>query len=159
MDERLVRGEDNEFNSRIRAAGLTVYFNPEIVCTYFGRAHTGPFLKQMYGNGLYHVLTLMVNRSGCSPRHFVPFAFVMGILTAGLGGLLWWPLWPIGGVCLAFYLLADLAVSVVAAATEGWKFGLVLPWLFPAIHITYGMGTLAGIFRFAIPGLFAKRAP
>jgi succinoglycan biosynthesis protein ExoA len=158
MDERLVRGEDNEFNSRIRAAGLTVYFNPEIVCTYFGRSHVGPFLKQLYGNGLYHILTLIVNRSGCSLRHFVPFVFVMGLLVAGAGGFLWWPLWLIGGVCLGFYLLVDLVVSAGAAVGEDWKFCLVLPWLFPLVHVTYGLGTLIGIFYFGIPWLFGKRA-
>jgi len=157
MNERLVRGEDNEFNSRLRKAGLTVYFNPEIRCIYFARAGLAGFLKQMYGNGLYHILTLMVNRGGCSLRHFVPFGFVMFLMTFASGGLFWRPIWLVGGIILALYLLADLAASISAAAREGWAQLAVLPWLFPLVHISYGVGTLVGIFQFAVPAIFGRR--
>lgn len=156
MNERLTRGEDNEFNSRLRAAGLTVYFNPQIVCTYYARATLRGFLWQMFGNGLYHVLTLMVNRGSCSVRHLIPFAFVMALLTFAIAGIFWHAAWWAGAVVLGLYLLADLAASAKAAATEGWIYLLTLPWMFLLVHLTYGAGTLAGIFCFALPAIWRR---
>lgn len=37
MREDLPRGEDNEYNSRIRKAGFQVYFNPDIISSYYAR--------------------------------------------------------------------------------------------------------------------------
>ena len=157
MDESLVRGEDNEFNSRLRSAGLTVYFNPEIDCTYFSRANTSGFAKQMFGNGQYHIPTLMVNPSGCSLRHFVPFVFVMSLLLCLVGGVFWAPFLWLGLGVMGAYILADLAASVVASATHGLKYMLILPWLFLLVHISYGLGTLTGVFRFFVPSLVHRR--
>ena len=148
LDERLPRGEDNEFNARIRQHGLTVWFSPQIRCTYFGRATLGGFLKQLFGNGLYHIKTLRVNPGGCSVRHLVPFGFLMGLLACAITGAFWWPGWAVGGATLALYGLADLAASIHAAAKHGWAYLVVLPWLFFVAHMVYGLGTLIGIFRF-----------
>jgi glycosyltransferase involved in cell wall biosynthesis len=157
MNELLVRGEDNEFYGRVRSAGQIVYFNPEIVSTYFARGTLRGFLSQMFGNGLYHILTLLINPLGCSVRHLVPFAFVLFLLTFSVAGFVWRPIWLVGAMILAVYLLADLAASVAVARKEGWRHLLVLPWLFPLVHITYGLGTLSGVFYFGLPRLFGKR--
>ncbi|HUT59158.1 MAG TPA: glycosyltransferase family 2 protein [Phycisphaerae bacterium] len=157
MHEGLPRGEDNEFNSRIRSHGLTVWFDPRIVVTYYARPTIRAFLRQMFGNGMYHIPTLMVNPAGCSPRHFGPFAFVMFLLACGLSGLAWTQAWWIGGGVFGLYLLAAVAAGVHAAARYGWEYMLVLPWLFVLVHMTYGIGTLAGVFRFGLPGLLRRR--
>ena len=94
--ERLVRGEDNEFNARIRRCGMTVYFDPRIRCTYYARPTFRGFMKQLFGNGLYHILTLRVNPRGCSPRHFVPLVFVCTLLAARVAGFFWIPAWGAG---------------------------------------------------------------
>ncbi len=150
MDERLVRGEDNEFNARLRENGLTIYFDPSIRTSYFARSTIGGFLNQCFVNGVYHVLTLMVNLRGCSVRHLVPFAFVCSLLVLGLAGLFWPPAWLGGAAILGLYVLADLVASFSAAAANGWRHLLVLPWLFFCAHVFYGFGTLVGSFRFPL---------
>jgi len=156
MDERLTRGEDNEFNARIRQHGLTVYLDPKIVWTYFTRPTAGSFLKQMFDNGFYHALTLMVNPGGCSVRHLVPFGFVIAMLTCATAGMFWSPAWYVGGAILGLYLLANVAASLQASARHGWGLMIVLPWLFPMVHVTYGVGTMLGIVRF-VPAALAGR--
>jgi len=150
LDERLPRGEDNEFNARIRQHGLTVWFSPRIRCTYFGRATLGGFMKQLFGNGLYHIKTLRVNPGGCSVRHFVPLVFVCALLGLGVGGYFWTPAWWFGLGILALYAVADTAASLAAARRHGWQYLAVLPWLFFCVHVCYGLGTLAGVVRFAL---------
>ena len=51
MREDLPRGEDNEYNSRIRKAGYKIFFDPNIISSYFARPTLGASCKQMYANG------------------------------------------------------------------------------------------------------------
>ncbi|HUS46388.1 MAG TPA: glycosyltransferase family 2 protein [Phycisphaerae bacterium] len=150
LDERLARGEDNEFNARIRRHGMTVYFDPAIRSTYYARGTFGGFMKQLFGNGLYHILTLKVNPRGCSLRHFVPLVFVCALLGLGVGGCFWTPAWWFGLGILALYAVADTAASLAAAWRHGWQYTAVLPWLFFCAHVCYGFGTLVGAFRFGL---------
>ena len=78
-------------------------------------------------------------------RHLIPAAFVLMLLC----GLLLLPLcaWPLALLLLA-YAVCDLLFSVQAALRQ--RKGrlpalLLLPFLFPAIHIVYGSGTLLGL--------------
>jgi len=45
-------------------------------------------------------------------------------------------------------LVANVVASVHAAARHGWRYLVVLPWLFFVTHVCYGIGTLLGIFKF-----------
>ena len=153
FNERLVRGEDNEFNGRVRAAGMTVWFNPEIYSTYFARPGLQGHLLQQWGNGLYHFLTLAVNPSGVSARHFVPFVFVATLLAAALGGFAWAPLWGLMAGVFGLYMAANLCYSLPLAAGNGLQFAFVLPWLFLATHLDYGIATLFGGLKFGAEGL------
>jgi len=49
---------------------------------------------------------------------------------------------------LGSYLLANLAASFYTAFKKGWRHLLLLPVAFAIIHISYGLGFLAGLFKF-----------
>jgi succinoglycan biosynthesis protein ExoA len=147
LNEELVRGEDNEFNGRVRAAGMTIYFNPEIASTYFSRPTLASHLKQQWGNGFYHFLTLSQTRQGVSIRHLIPFGFVMTLVAAAAAGFFWWPAWVVGAGVLVLYFAAAVAAAAGIAAREGWKYLPVLPPLFFLTHLAYGAATLAGALR------------
>jgi succinoglycan biosynthesis protein ExoA len=154
LNEALDRGEDNEFNARVRSAGLAIYYDPRIVSVYYARPTLGSFLDQLYRNGLYHAPTLKANIKGCSIRHLVPFAFLMALLVCALVGPLWVPAWRLGLLILAAYLVANIVASIDGARRHGWKYLGMLPWMFPLMHLTYGIATLAGIL--SLP-LFGRR--
>jgi hydrogenase/urease accessory protein HupE len=80
-------------------------------------------------------------------RQFVPPAFVSALLTTLALALLGirWPLLLVAGS----YTLANLAISVWVAARSGVKYLPVLPITFAVLHISYGLGFLSGLFRFA----------
>ena len=148
FDERLVRNQDNELNSRLHTAGMRIWMTPRTRHYYYSRATLKGLLRQNFRNGLYGVLTWRINHSSVSPRHIVPALFVLGVVLGGPASLLVPFLrWPyLGGIAL--YVLLDVLASIAAGIRHKTPLALLLPVAFPALHITYGLGTLAGVFRF-----------
>lgn len=145
-DERLRRTEDNEMHYRMRQAGYRFYFSPDIVSYHAARATLRGQLRQKWGNGYWIGRTMHIQPHCFAPRHLIPAVFVVALL----GGLLLLPVcvWPLALLLLA-YTVCDLLFSVQAALrqTKGRLPALLLlPFLFPAIHIVYGAGTLLGLF-------------
>lgn len=145
-DERLRRTEDNEMHYRMRQAGYRFYFSPDIVSYHAARTTLRGQLRQKWGNGYWIGRTMHIQPHCFAPRHLIPAAFVLALL----GGLLLLPVcrWPLALLLLA-YIACDLLFSVQAALrqTKGRLPALLLlPFLFPAIHIVYGAGTLLGLF-------------
>ena len=98
-------------------------------------------------------------------RQFIPPAFTASLIFAcfltaftPLGKYL---LWGISGI----YLAANLLASTSVAMRKGWRYLPILPVIFFALHMSYGLGFLIGLFRFANrwgeksnPMLFTKQA-
>ena len=146
MREDLARGEDNEFNSRIKKAGYKIYFDPKIESTYYARDTVRGCVKQMYANGVSIGRLLHIDRESVGLRHLVPLAFVLSLIICAIGAFFWKPLFWLLIVALGLYLLADMVATFVACKKHGFKFILILPWLFFCVHVAYGWGTLMGIF-------------
>lgn len=146
MREDLPRGEDNEFNSRIRKAGYKIYLDPEIVCTYFSRDTLKANMKQMYANGESIGHLFYVDRESIGLRHLVPLLFVVGIICGAFLSLVFFPFvyLLLAGLCL--YFLCDFVASLLAAKEHGWKFMLPLFVMFFCVHFSYGWGTIVGFF-------------
>jgi hypothetical protein len=114
--------------------------------------------KQSFGNGMWNVFTLTLNRKALSVRHFVPVAFVATLLSCLFLGILWPGFHFLLAGVVAFYLGAGVAASLVCCrrtARKTWrgKVGLclVLPLVFATLHIGYGVGYIwgfAGLNRF-----------
>ena len=141
------RGEDNEFNSRIRKHGFKIYFNPDIICTYFARDSIKSSIKHMYANGFSIGRLLQIDRKSVGLRHIVPFAFVLSCIVFLTGGFLWHLLWYILLCEIAAFVIADILADVSACIEYGFKYLPILFILFPLIHISYGWGTLVGIIK------------
>lgn len=145
MREDLARGEDNEFNSRLRKAGYKVYLDPEIVCTYFARDTIKGCIRQMYANGLSIGKLLYIDKRAVGLRHLVPLAFVVALLISILLGCFWYSTFLLFALVLGIYLFANVIATAFACFRFGWKYILVLPLLFFLVHISYGWGTIIGI--------------
>lgn len=146
MREDLPRAEDNEYNSRIRKAGYKVYFDPEIVSSYYARPTLCTSCKQMYANGESIGHLFYVDRESIGLRHLIPLLFVVG----GIGGIIlsfvcWQFLYALA-IGLGAYFLCDLVASLLAAKEHGWKYFLPLFIMFFCVHVSYGWGTIVGMF-------------
>ena len=147
MREDLARGEDNEYNSRIKKAGYKIYFDPAIVSTYYARDTVHGCVKQMYSNGMSIGKLLYVDRESVGLRHLVPLAFVLSLCVCIVGAFFWIPFRWILVVVVGLYVLADMVATSVACKKNGIRFACVLPWLFFFVHVSYGWGTFKGILR------------
>ena len=144
-DERLRRTEDNDMHYRMRKAGYRFYFSPDIVSYHAARATMRGQLRQKWGNGYWIGRTMRIQPRCFAPRHLIPALFVLALLF----GLLLLPLsaWPLL-LLLSAYLVCDLFFAVRGALSQetGRLLALLtLPFLFPAVHVVYGVGTLAGL--------------
>ena len=146
MREDLPRGEDNEFNSRIRKAGYKIYLDPEIVCTYFSRDTLKANCKQMYANGVSIGHLFYVDKESIGVRHLVPLLFVLGIIIGGVISLFWTPFLYVLLTGLGLYIVCDLVASFFAAKSHGWKYWGPLFIMFFCVHVSYGWGTIVGLF-------------
>lgn len=144
-DERLRRTEDNDMHYRMRRAGYRFFYSPDIVSYHAARTTLRAQLRQKWGNGYWIGRTMRIQPRCFAPRHLIPALFVLSLLTFLLiSGVTAWPLLAL----LAAYALCDAAFAVRAAADERMGRGLCvlcLPFLFPAVHVVYGTGTLVGL--------------
>jgi len=146
-DERLRRTEDNDMHYRMRKAGYKFYFSPEIISYHAARSTMRGQLRQKWGNGYWIGRTMRIQPRCFAPRHLVPAVFVLALLMCLL-------LAPVSALpllaLLGAYALCDLYFAVKGAFTQdtGRHLALVtLPFLFFAVHIVYGVGTIAGLLH------------
>lgn len=154
FDDRLVRAEDNDMHYRIRKAGYRLCMSDDIHSDYLTRPTLKGMIKQKYGNGKYiGIASIIKTRKMFSLYHFIPLLFVIGlfVVTAMLipGIVMWDNLW---WLCLPFvaavgaYVLLDVLLSIKSSVSYKQPAGIfVLPFIFPLLHIAYGLGTVAGL--------------
>ena len=103
-------------------------------------------IKQKYGNGYWIGLTTGVCPGCLSYFHFVPFVFLIMLLIFSVFAVLGY-IYPLLYTGLA-YLMFDFVNTVVCFLTRKIKPQfLLLPFLFPVLHIAYGFGTLCGLIK------------
>lgn len=146
MREDLPRGEDNEYNSRIRKAGYKIFFDPNIISSYFARPTLGASCKQMYANGNSIGYLYYIDREAIGIRHLIPLLFVVSGLFSIIISVLWSPFCYVFCGGLALYLIADAMASIMGAK-DNVKCTLPLFILFFCVHVSYGMGTIAGLIK------------
>ena len=144
-DERLRRTEDNDMHYRMRKAGYRFFFSPTICSYHAARSTLRGQLRQKWGNGYWIGRTMRIQPRCFAPRHLIPALFVLALIASLL--LCMVSVWPLAAL-LAAYLTFDLIFSIKSACeqTSGALLCLItLPFLFPAVHIVYGAGTLLGL--------------
>lgn len=150
FDERLVRNQDIEFNKRIVNGGGSIYLIPQALCTYFARDTFRTMACNNYSNGRWNILTVKITKrfSSLSFRHFVPMLFVLSLICP----LALMPvdirLGLISAASLIAYTMLTLLMSAkISAQGKGLKIKHLFA-AFVALHLSYGFGSLVGLFSF-----------
>jgi GT2 family glycosyltransferase len=145
-DESMVRAQDWELNHRIRETGGKVWFTPEMVVTYRPRSSLRELAQQYFGYGTWRREVARRYRETISLRYLAAPVLVIG-LALGLFLMLIGALasqqffvW-IGLIPLIAYFLGVIGASVISKAGRS---GLLLPIVFPVMHISWGLGFLIG---------------
>jgi hypothetical protein len=146
FDERLVRNQDYELNSRLRRAGGSIWHDPAINILYYNQNTLKGLLHQAFITGQWNPWMWFVAPYSFTWRHAVPLAFVVAIFAASLLACLfeeisWSPLVAILGP----YGLVAVMASFQQARRYGTWMLFYLPFFFLSYHLAYGTGTLWGI--------------
>lgn len=147
-DEELMRDQDDEYNYRIRKADGKILLAEDVHSTYYSRGSLKKLWHQYFQYGYWKVRVLQKHPRQMSLRQFIPPAFVSALL---LGVFLsfcfpWGWIFFLG--LIGLYLLANFASSFLIARREGLHYFWLLPFAFATIHISYGLGFLAGLVKF-----------
>jgi succinoglycan biosynthesis protein ExoA len=145
FDTELVRTQDGEFNFRLTQTGGRIWLDPSIQVRYFGRSDLRSLWRQYFEYGLYKVRFMQKRGGFAAFRQLVPPAFVGGLgASLGAAALTRRPGWA--GVVLGPYAIANIAASALAARRAPATIAY-LPLVFATIHLAWGAGFIAGLWR------------
>lgn len=151
-DEELACNEDDELNFRLRAAGGRIALVPTIRSTYFNRSTLTALWRQYWRYGLWKVRVVQKHPASLQARHAIPPLFALAMVGASLLRLLDGPgrhLWLL--VALPWFGGSLAATWQAIRATGRFRLAPALPVVFGVLHLSYGLGALWGLLRFA-PG-------
>lgn len=140
----LGRTEDNEYHYRIRQAGYNICYENELVSYQHARATLKKMASQKFGNGYWIGLTSGVCPGCISLYHFVPLAFVGGIIFTTILALLGYSF--LAKLMWILYWSLSIIMAVMSVRGKSFnKYNLLIPFIFFVFHFCYGIGTLKGI--------------
>lgn len=146
FNEDLGRTEDNELHYRIRKAGYNLCSCPDIISFQHARGTMSDMIKQKYGNGYWIGLTFGVCKECLSYYHFVPALFVSAFLLCVVIACLGFSTPLLILSCL--YAMFDIVNSVGCCTIKKmYPQFLLLPFIFPILHVAYGIGTIVGLVK------------
>jgi cellulose synthase/poly-beta-1,6-N-acetylglucosamine synthase-like glycosyltransferase len=149
FNEDLVRGQDMEFNLRLKKAGGKTLLVPDIVSYYYARSDIPSFWKHNFINGIWAVLPFLYSPIiPVSWRHLVPLVFVTSLLGSALLGFLSQVFFWLFVAIFGSYALTNLAASLqIALEKRSIRYMIAMPFVFGALHFAYGLGSLWGFLK------------
>jgi GT2 family glycosyltransferase len=159
FDEELVRNQDDELNYRLRKMGGRVVLNPAIRSFYQNRQSFRHLAKQYFQYGMWKVRVLQKHPKQMSWRHFVPPAFVLGLVVLALAAPFSSLAATLGAAAAGAYVVAIAALGANLSAADGLKPWLAATAAFAIIHFAWGSGFLVGVARFGHRWAMDEPAP
>lgn len=159
FNERLIRGQDMEFNLRLRRAGGRIILVPDIVSYYHARSGFLSFCRHNLANGLWAILPFAYSDIvPVSPRHLVPL-FFFGAIVATLAVSFFSPVvFKLFLLGTGVYLLTAVIFSLkIVVYKKDLRYSLFMPLTFAALHLTYGAGSLWGLLKVLLSPSFWKK--
>jgi len=154
--EDIDAAEDDEFNYRLREAGGAIVLVPEARAAYTVRGGLRPLWRQYFAYGRAKPEVLRRHPAQTQVRQLVPTAFVAALgysCMRGLSGN-----WGALKLLVAVYTGAATLASLVLTVRRRWRHLPPLPAVFVCLHVSYGLGFLAGCVGLAGGGARSARS-
>ena len=148
FDEEMVRDQDDEFNYRLLNHGGRILLSPRIRSSYTVRGSPRSLWRQYFQYGYWKVRVMQKHRRQVRLRHLVPPAFVAALAASAVAACLAPRAAILWGTVPASYAAANLLASVASSKRAGWSILPSLPLVYAILHLSYGLGLLAGLARF-----------
>lgn len=151
FNENLIRTQDMEFNIRLKKAGGKILLAPDIISYYYPKSNIKDFFVHNIKDGIWAIYPLKFVRLPLRLRHYMPLIFVLSLLGTGLLAIFFSVFFWLFISIICFYLLAAIYFSVKTTIKEK-KVGflVILPIVFAARHIGYGLGSILGLMKLLI---------
>lgn len=157
-DEEILQDEDTELNYRVRSLGGQILMSPQLRSSYSNSPSLGRFVWKNFLFGYWKVRVCQRHIMMMSLRHFVPplftLALLVGITLSFLDG-------RVAALTLSLvgaYIVGTIGAAVAVGWQAGWRYASVLPMAFALLHLSWGLGFLAGCVRF-LPRWFCPHRP
>jgi glycosyltransferase involved in cell wall biosynthesis len=144
-DANAVTNEDAELNQRILEAGGRIYLSREVVAFYYPRDSLGGLIRQYFAYGRGRARTLLRRRKLLSVRPIIPLLFTLTLFSLALLSAVHGDAAVVLGSVLFVYAAAIFVESIRLGSRRGLA---VIPrlWaIFPAIHLSHGIGFGVGL--------------
>jgi glycosyltransferase involved in cell wall biosynthesis len=150
-DEHFARAQDWELNHRIRQAGETVWFSPDLVVTYRPRSSLRALAGQFFRTGQWRREVVRRYPDTANLRYLAAPAVTAAIgvgAIAGLVGMLAGPRWlALGWLAPAGYAVGVVAAGLVEGRGLPWRARVWLPAVLATMHLGWGAGFVLGSRR------------
>ncbi len=145
FDPKFWPGEEMVAAYRAAEMGHGIVFHPGASVYHYPRTSFWGFMKQMYGYGATRI-RLFRARLEFEPTTIVPALWVLSLLVCAAGlylhDLFLWLLLANAGL----YLLCDLVVTILKVAQTRRSCDLLMFFIVPFMHLSYGIGEWAEFF-------------
>ena len=142
FDEDLGRSQDSDLNYRIRAAGGTVYFHPDLRVAYRPRASLDELWRQYWRSGAWKRRVLRRRPGSLRWRQLAPPALIVALGGSAVMAATPWARWAV--LVPALYLAELLFAALWTALRQKEPAALLLPVVLPTMHLGWGLGFLFG---------------
>jgi cellulose synthase/poly-beta-1,6-N-acetylglucosamine synthase-like glycosyltransferase len=150
-----VISEDSDMNYRIRRAGGRVYFNKDIVASYYPRDNFRDLARLYFRYGGAKAGNFLKIKNFTAWRQLVPPLFLVSIIALGFASLFsTWAMFALVFI-LGTYLLLDIIVSMsLAAKAKQAALFHRLFMAFPMLHFPWAMGFFVRLVQRPRPGSY-----
>jgi len=142
FDEGLERNQDYELNVRLRAAGGTVWFDPELRVRYRPRGSLRGLARQYFEYGRWKREVLRRHPGSLRWRQAIPPVALVGVVAGLVLGASRRTRWAL--LAPATYAAGVAAATVIAGPDLPAPERRLLPVVFATMHGAWGAGFLAG---------------
>ena len=151
FNEKMIRSQDIEFNSRLRRAGGKILLAPDIVANYYPQSNLKDFLLHNLLDGYWTIYPLKFKVRFFSWRHLLPLFFVLSLVVIFILSLFLPVFKVLLYLALFSYLLIDVFISLALSLKErNILLVFILPFAFFCRHFGYGLGSFWALFRLLI---------
>jgi succinoglycan biosynthesis protein ExoA len=143
-DESFAVNEDAELNYRLRKAGYRIFCSPKIRVRYHVRSSLPRLAKQMFGYGFWRRRTQLCHPDYMPLRVLAPPLLVVG-LVGSAAAFVWTHWWPALGLPAAYGAFLAIGTGSAIARLKKPVALFLTPVVLCAMHLSYGVGWLAGL--------------
>jgi succinoglycan biosynthesis protein ExoA len=148
-DERWPINQDSEMASRFLRGGSRLVCLPEMAGYYVPRDSLQGLARQYFRYGFYRARTFRRHPTSMRRSHLIAPALALTPVVAAAAPR---PLRGAARLGLLAYAAAVVATAAGAARRPGRRSdGALLLAVLPAMHLGWGLGTIAGMLRFGLP--------